>query len=102
MAKRGVKEVIVVLVLIGVRSAILALPATDQNEVEVSESMARNFLNELENDILEINYNTTLQSWNYETNITDDTLDMRNDAVDDQSRFLKVQNNSRIGLTVTS
>lgn len=86
----GVMEVIVgLVVLIGVSSSILALPTNDLSEVEVSESMARNFLNELENDILEINYNTTLQSWNYETNITDDTLDMRNDAVDDQSRFLK-------------
>lgn len=90
MAYAGLKEVFVVLVLIGVRSTVLALAASDLSELEVSELMARNFLNELDDDILEINYNTTLQSWNYETNITDDTLDMRNDAVDDQGRFLKV------------
>lgn len=90
MAYAGLKEVFVVLVLIGVRSTVLALAASDLSELEASELMARNFLNELEDDILEINYNTTLQSWNYETNITDDTLDMRNDAVDDQGRFLKV------------
>uniref|UniRef100_A0A182PQ22 Angiotensin-converting enzyme n=1 Tax=Anopheles epiroticus TaxID=199890 RepID=A0A182PQ22_9DIPT len=62
---------------------------TDSQNLEASESMARSFLNELEDDILEQNYNTTVKSWNYETNITDDTLDMRNDAVEDQSRFLK-------------
>ena len=90
MAYAGLKEVFVVLVLIGIRSTVLALAASDLSELEANELMARNFLNELEDDILEINYNTTLQSWNYETNITDDTLDMRNDAVDDQGRFLKV------------
>uniref|UniRef100_A0A182QM29 Uncharacterized protein n=1 Tax=Anopheles farauti TaxID=69004 RepID=A0A182QM29_9DIPT len=79
--------VAMIAVLIGVRSAALALPVSEQ---EASESSARELLDGLEQDILEINYNTTLQTWNYETNITDDTLDMRNDAVDDQSRFLKV------------
>uniref|UniRef100_A0A182LUT3 Angiotensin-converting enzyme n=1 Tax=Anopheles culicifacies TaxID=139723 RepID=A0A182LUT3_9DIPT len=94
MAKSGVLEVIAVLVIIG------ALSTDGLSEVEVSESMARNFLSELESEILDINYNTTLQSWNYETNITDDTLDMRNDAVDDQSRFLKFSchpNAGRVG-----
>ncbi|KFB40456.1 AGAP009752-PA-like protein [Anopheles sinensis] len=82
------QSVTLFLVLIGAIGVALSLLATDQN-LEATESAARAFLDGLEDEIRDINYNTTLQSWNYETNITDETLDMRNDAVDEQSQFLK-------------
>ncbi|ETN63009.1 angiotensin-converting enzyme 3 [Anopheles darlingi] len=88
-----VRRVTLVLVLIGVRSiGALAIPTSTADEAvnQASEVAARTFVDELESDILQLNYNTTLLSWAYETNITDDTLMIRDDAVAEQSRFLKV------------
>lgn len=81
------------LVLIAVRGiGALAIPAStvDEGATLASELDVRTFVDELESEILELNYNTTLLSWAYETNITEDTLMIRDDAVAEQSKFLKV------------